>query len=117
MLAQNLWRNQVQLGWPSLEQSIYPSKKERLSLIPGRSTKCLHLPLLLYNERLRIPVELQDAMQDMYKEMKKTGYRVAISSSLVNGRVDSIYNRYIDVTTTNEELTKTSVCSCPGCDL
>ena len=37
MLAKNLWRNQVQLGLPSLEQSIYPSKKEQLSLTPDRS--------------------------------------------------------------------------------
>ena len=26
---------------------------------------------IINNERLRIPVELQDAMQDMYKEVKK----------------------------------------------
>ena len=38
-----LLRNQVQLGLPSLEQSIYPSKKERLSLIPGRSDTGLEL--------------------------------------------------------------------------
>ena len=68
--------------------------------------KKLHLSLSIYNELCRIPVELQNTMQDIYKEMKKIGYRVPISSSLVNGRDDSIYNIYNDITTINDELIK-----------
>ena len=79
MLAQNLWRNQVQLGWPSLEQSIYPSKKERLSLIPGRSDIGLELQELRAGSSA---AKLQDTV--IYEYAKGTIIALLLTNELMS---------------------------------
>ena len=80
MLAQNLWRNQVQLGWPSLEQSIYPSKKERLSLIPGRSDIGLELQELRAGSSA---AKLQDTVM-IYEYAKGTIIALLLTNELMS---------------------------------
>ena len=80
MLAQNLWRNQVQLGWPSLEQSIYPSKKERLSLIPGRSDIALELQELRAGSSA---AKLQDTAM-IYEYAKGTIIALLLTNELMS---------------------------------